>query len=893
MRSPNARLALLFLLAVCAAPAAEDKATPVFQGATWTIVGGDNQTVAPGVPFALIAQLSGPGPLDGVEVGLLRVLSGGPSLECDTGVTNTGGAMVVTCIPGFWPFETQIRITLADEFDRVLPDFNVTILPPIVAEGLRILGSERITAARGQDFDLTVQAARFGQPLENLRLEVTRNPIDVPLSCPTLLFTDSFGEARATCRSLDSLSVNAVVLVTITDGQGDSVTFTVTLLAQDKLTDGIFKLSGDDQAVAQGTTFPLPLVAQSIIDGRPAGGVELDIKISDPNLVFCPKEVVTNSNGIAFIQCSSGFIQGNGFAAIGLSDDFGGALLEPFRVSVINEDLNNSANFQLISKPKIIVFAGNTIEDAVIIETRRADGSPVGGVPVFFTSNQNIIFEPPVALSTISGRASTTATFGCPGGNGIISVGPRPGAANIRVRVEVRTGGPAQLVRLQGDGQTGAPGERLDKIAVVAQLTDRCLNPITRKLVSWRVLPVGAATLENVISTTDGNGKTSVIVRLGQQPGPFQVIAKYVDLETTFNLAVVAEPGGVSALGPRKVSLPRGQTVPLGVRVISPEGFPIPQQTIFFDLVDGAGELSPRAVLTDSNGEASTQYTAPDSFGTANVLATLPAGAALVQEGEGGGPVPQIPLEVVFDIAIGGRRPAINADGFVNGASFRPGWTPGSLATIFGQGLMEDITRVVTPSGPPFPTESRGVSVTINGVPAPIITLADQGVLEQINLQTPFEIQPGPATVVVSNNGTEQTFEGVPVNRAQPGLFELNLPQGRFAAALHSDFRLVQSEDPARPGEIILLFLTGLGPTNPPVGTNQAGPAPAPAVVFEPTVGLNHQGVLSFGGFYAPGLATVYQINFRVPDDIETGNHELTVVTDGAGSQTVLLAVRR
>ena len=48
-----------------------------------------------------------------------------------------------------------------------------------------------------------------------------------------------------------------------------------------------------------------------------------------------------------------------------------------------------------------------------------------------------------------------------------------------------------------------------------------------------------------------------------------------------------------------------------------------------------------------------------------------------------------------------------------------------------------------------------------------------------------------------------------------------------------------------------------------------------------------------FGGFYAPGLAAAYQINFTVPSDITTGNHEIRVVSGPQTSQTVLLPVRR
>lgn len=894
MRIRPRSLVLLLVLAASAwgaeAPGAPE---PVAQGTTWAVVGGSNQAVAPGVPFALIAQLSGPGPLDGVEVGLLRVLSGGPSVTCDTASTNVQGFVTVTCVTGFWTIETQVRITLEDEFERILPDFTVTVRPPFIAEGLTIIGAERFTVARGQPFDLLVQAARFGQPLEDLRLTVTRDPSAVPLSCPPVVFTDSLGQARITCSSLDILQENAVVLITVSDGQGSSVTFTATLLAIDRLVDGLFKLSGDNQAVPQGTPFPRPLVVQLIIDGRPASGVELTVEVSDPSVVLCPTEVETGSDGAAFIQCASGFIQDAGIAtnataSIEVEERERRFLIDPFRVSVVRDNLNTISRFELLSDSQISVLAGNTIENAVVVETRGFDGSLVSGAPVYFSSNRNIEFDPEVALSGVDGRASTDATFGCPGGTGFINVGSRPGSIELRVPVNVRIGGDRKLTKLQGDGQAGTPGERLDRLALVAQLTDVCLAPLTRELVQWRVLPQEAATLERVLSTTDGDGKSSVIVRLGSRPGPFQVIAKHLDQEAVFNIAVVAEPGQAAAIGGTRVTIPRGGAAPLGVRLISPEGFPVPLRTVFFEITSGGGELSAQAAITDENGEATTEYVAPGGFGRAQVLASVPPRAPLGEEGAG--PVFQGPLDIVFDITIGGRRPVINPDGFVNGASFRPGWVPGSLATIFGQGLLEDVNRPISVQGPPFQTQVAGFSVTVNGVPAPLISLIDQGPFEQINFQTPFQIQPGPATVVVSNNGTERTFTDVAVNRVMPGVFQL---EGGFAAALHADFRLVQPNDPARPGEVILLFLTGLGATNPPVPTNAAGPVPAASTLVEPVVGLNNQGVESFGGFYAPGLATVYQVNFRVPADAESGDHNLTVVADGAGSQTVLLPVRR
>ncbi len=78
---------------------------------------------------------------------------------------------------------------------------------------------------------------------------------------------------------------------------------------------------------------------------------------------------------------------------------------------------------------------------------------------------------------------------------------------------------------------------------------------------------------------------------------------------------------------------------------------------------------------------------------------------------------------VTFDLNVGGGTPVAPLDGFVNGASFMPGWVPGSLGTVFVAGLLGDIDGVVTGNQVPFPTTLEGVSVTVNGTPAPIISV--------------------------------------------------------------------------------------------------------------------------------------------------------------------------
>ncbi|MBI1358460.1 MAG: hypothetical protein GC160_29335 [Acidobacteria bacterium] len=883
----NLILALVLSLPALAAP---EGATPEQAGGFYSQVAGQGQTVQPGSPFGLAVRLVGAPTVAGVEVGLIRVLSGGPSITCLPALTDTTGLAVLSCQAGFTPFTTQVLVTLGDSSGRYAPDFGITIRPPVLAEGITKLQGDRITVPRGTEFEISVQVVRQGAPVEGLRLTLTRNPLEVPVSCPGVIYTDAQGQGRAMCSSLDDLETDATVLITLSDGQGRSATFTVFLLAQDLLSDGITKVSGDDQAATTGTALLFPLVARVIKNGRPTSGVRLRISVSDQRLLQCPLEVYSDDQGLATIACAAGPIAGNGFSLVYVNDDQGTALLEPFRVSVVAAALGAASEFRLQSASPLRVDAGTKVTDALVIAALDGAGNPVGGVPVFFSSNQNIEFSPSVAITPANGLATSSLTFGCPGGDGEIRVGPQPGTAILRIPVEVRTGGPALLTRVQGDGQTGAPGERLDKVALVVRLTDRCFNPARGRQVTWRVDQPGAATLENVISTTDGRGRSSALVRLGPKPGSLTVSASYGDLKRTFELEVVSAPGGLRSVSGDQQTLPRNSlSDPLTVELTSVDGFPLPNQPIDFAVTSGEGSLTAEQVLTDENGRASTTLQATGSFGPVTVEAKLSSPAALADEA-----LAQAELSVQFHLVVGGRRAAVNVDsGFVNGASFQPGLTPGSFASIFGTGLMEGIVGVVAASGPPFPTTLRGVKVTIDDVAAPIIAIADTGQGEQINFQVPFEIAPGYSRIVLSNNGTETVFERVYVVDALPGIFEVAIQNGLYAAALHADYRLVAPADPARPGETILLFLTGLGAISPDPGTNAPGPVPPARTAVAPVVLLDGAPVSNFGGFYAPGLAAAYQVNFTVPDGITTGNHEVRVTSGPHSSQTVTLPVRR
>ena len=697
-------LALVFVLALLSwrpLLAADGPPAPNQPGPRLVRVSGNDQTVQPGVSFALAVRLEGVIPLGGVDVGVLRVLSGGPVIECVGEETDAAGFAVVVCTAGFWPLRTQVFITVSDEAGRIAPDFGVTITPPVFTEGIASIGPTRLTVPRNEDFELAVRAISNGVPDEGLVLTVQRTPAEAPISCPNTVSTDVDGLARIICSSLD-VGVDVTVLITLSDVGGRSETFTVLALAQDALQDGVFKASGDDQAIPEGTVLPQPLVALVVREGRPAGGSRVTVEVSDTDVLVCAETVVADVNGFAAITCASSIIvdQGlatNAFAAIEVESD-GLRLADPFRVSVVRGLFTIANSIRVKSLDPIRAEAGETVEDAIRVEAFNELDLPQAGAPIYFSSDQNITFDPPVAITDAGGETYTSLTFGCPGGSGRVNVGVRPGLTVARVDVEIGTGEPNVLSKLQGDGQSGVPGERLSDKALVVLVSDRCFNPGRGQPVSWRVEPPDAATLENVVERTDGRGRASVLVRLGDRPGPFEVIASFGRREQTFKLETLAIPGGLTAISGQRQSIPRGElSEPLEVRLLTESGLAVPGRDVLFTVLSGDGFVTQSVVATDAMGRAATQFRAGDSFGLATVAATLPT-AALSPEGAAQGA-----FEALFEIVVGGRVPQVAAEGFVDGASFRVGWAPGGLASIFGTGLMEDIVGIESARNAPFP----------------------------------------------------------------------------------------------------------------------------------------------------------------------------------------------
>ena len=114
-------------------------------------------------------------------------------------------------------------------------------------------------------------------------------------------------------------------------------------------------------------------------------------------------------------------------------------------------------------------------------------------------------------------------------------------------------------------------------------------------------------------------------------------------------------------------------------------------------------------------------------------------------------------------------------------------------------------------------------------------------------------------------------------------------------AVTHSrDFTLVTASKPAVAGEILSIFATGLGPTNPGVDPGQPFPSSPAAAVNSPvdvTVNWKPAEVLGAVGF--PGAVDGYQVNFRVPPHAAKGVATIQVRSAWIAGAPVSIAVQR
>jgi uncharacterized protein (TIGR03437 family) len=201
---------------------------------------------------------------------------------------------------------------------------------------------------------------------------------------------------------------------------------------------------------------------------------------------------------------------------------------------------------------------------------------------------------------------------------------------------------------------------------------------------------------------------------------------------------------------------------------------------------------------------------------------------------------------------------------------------PGSIVSVYGTNLAAGTEAA---SDNPLPKVLAGSRLSINGLLAPLLFAS----ASQINAQIPYETPPGIAKVVAMQGNNASAPVALEIREAAPGIFVL----------LNQDGTVNGPDHPAAPGSTLLVFLTGLGPTEPSFPTGVAAPAGTPAsakVPLSATIGGQTAPILAAG--LAPGLVGMFKVILSVPAQ-PPGNYPLVIDAGGVPSNSLAVNIGR
>lgn len=216
-----------------------------------------------------------------------------------------------------------------------------------------------------------------------------------------------------------------------------------------------------------------------------------------------------------------------------------------------------------------------------------------------------------------------------------------------------------------------------------------------------------------------------------------------------------------------------------------------------------------------------------------------------------------IPAVVISALAAFAQAPTVN--GVLNGADFSTRLCPGLAVGIYGTN---------------FGSSSTGVSISVGGKPGYVITVTPAQIIGQI----PFEASTGPTTVTVTVGGATSAPFNITLAAYAPALFTLSAGTGAgaFTSAANA---ILTSTAPAKPGDSIILYATGLGPTSPAAAT---GPSETGKTATQPAVTIGGQSAtVTFSGLIGPGE---YQVVVTVPAGVQ-GTAPVALTIGGVNTQ--------
>jgi uncharacterized protein (TIGR03437 family) len=544
------------------------------------------------------------------------------------------------------------------------------------------------------------------------------------------------------------------------------------------------------------------------------------------------------------------------------------------------------------------VGASNIPIPGVELRLVNSQSSPsvscVTGPSVTLSNGLTITPDPGTVLTDVTGYATCTPI---PAGSGtgqflalVGGVADNPGAPPLCsenyadgggaasgfggsncIPLAVTAPSPGAIQIVQGNNQSATAGQAISS-PLIAILTDTNGNPLTGQGVNWSVSPSNAGTLTNQSAASSSNGTVQTgFTTASTASGNITItvsVASNSNIKTSFSLTAIplifVTSLQIVSNGGNNQTAMSGQTFanPLVVQVTNSNGQLATGATVNFS-ASGPVFLSTTAPATNSAGQAQVTVTAGTT--TAQTQAIITASIA--------------GLSQTFTLTVLPAGPTVTARGFANGADQQVGSiSPCSLATLTGAGIAPNIqgTVVGAPFGP-GPLTLGNVSITFSGAnsASPIFSISNINGVQSATFQVPCEITASAAELVTVSVGGGSAQVSVPVLAVSPGVFGTPGTDGVVRATLvRQDGSFVTLLNPARRGETVTAFVTGLGPTTPPVSTNQVPPVGVTSTVNATVVpGMSGAAATLVSARLATDLVGVYEVSFVVPATVAPGNN--------------------
>ncbi len=414
----------------------------------------------------------------------------------------------------------------------------------------------------------------------------------------------------------------------------------------------------------------------------------------------------------------------------------------------------------------------------------------------------------------------------------------------------------------------------------------------------------------NPKATTQSGGNWLSVALDGT--GSFRFEFPYrVRLNPDIGLAQGTYSGSVTTTGAS--SAVDNQTIPVTLRVTTQAiARPVPD-SVSVRLAQGApASAVPIAIANDGPGALTVQGATATGQGVSAVSASgavtvtldpgtlapgVYTGSVAIATNAANG---TINVPVNFEVVAKGA-PLIYYQGVLDNATFTPGDTVSQGDIMVVKGEQFSFSPLTLGKAAPLDTTVGGATVLVNGTPAPMY-YSSYG---QLAFQMPVNTALGTAQIQVQREGQKSNTATVTVADRAPRLlrigttsygaiqnaadFSIPMPTGAIPGVL---------THPAKPGDTLLIYGIGMGPTSPAVATGDPAPGAPPfaSLTVTPMVvfGSSIAGIPAtpfFAGL-APGFAGLYQLNVTIPLDVTKGTVDVTVGFGTSASNTVQIEIQ-